>query len=54
MEYEPEPCGHHCDDDCPRCGANRPRRPKRTRRPKNRRWCQCEGAEHDHGCPNGM
>lgn len=18
--YNPEPCGHHCDEDCPRCG----------------------------------
>ena len=20
--YSPEPCGHHCDYDCPRCGED--------------------------------
>ncbi len=54
---EDDRCGHHCDSDCPKCGEDRPRRPvKRARVVKRAKNClgNCEGAEHNHGCPAGM
>ena len=62
MSYDEE-CGHHCPSDCPRCGEENSRPKKRrkvaaTKVPRKsavrRRWCACEGSDHNHGCPNGM
>jgi hypothetical protein len=51
----PDPCGHHCDSSCPRCGDDAPQDRKPRKRTKTRRRaCCCVGHEHDHGCPNGM
>jgi len=50
-------CGHHCREDCPNCGE-REEPPAKKPAPKAprvaRKWCGCEGGDHNHGCPNGM